>query len=135
MNSLLTVLDNNALVVLIYLNTEEVVEVTIHIFQIYLKIQKKNTRFSSGFEKSTYLFVIFLSIWKKTLPLRQLPNKTAPNYWTKSRQITEFYRISLINNILCTAYATIRACQWQALTFWFIFYLFSDQRYTSDNLR
>ena len=59
---LLTVLDNDTLVVLIYLNTEEVVEVTIHIFQIYLKIQKKNTRFSSGFEKSTYLFVIFLSI-------------------------------------------------------------------------
>ena len=59
---LLTVLDNNALVVLIYLYTEEVVEVTIHIFQIYLKIQKKNILFSIGFEKSTYLFVIFLSI-------------------------------------------------------------------------
>ena len=38
LDELLTVLDNNALVVLIYLNTEEVVEVTIHIFQIYLKI-------------------------------------------------------------------------------------------------
>ena len=35
---LLTVLDNDTLVCLIYLNTEEVVEVTIHIFQIYLKI-------------------------------------------------------------------------------------------------
>ena len=46
----------------IYLNTKEVVEVTIHIFQIYLKIQKKNTRFSSGFEKSTHLYGIFLSI-------------------------------------------------------------------------
>ena len=62
LDELLTVLDNDTLVCLIYLNTEEVVEVTIHIFQIYLKIQKKNTRFSSGFEKSTYLFVIFLSI-------------------------------------------------------------------------
>ena len=59
---LLTVLDNDTLVVLIYLNTEEVVEVTIYIFQIHLKIQKKSMRFSSVFEKLTHLFVIFLSI-------------------------------------------------------------------------
>ena len=62
LNELLTVLDNDTGISLIYLNTEEGVEVTIHIFQIYLKIQKKNTRFSSGFEKSTHLYGIFLSI-------------------------------------------------------------------------
>ena len=60
LDELLTVLDNDTLVVLIYLYTEEVVEVSI---------------FSSVFEK-------------KTLPLRQLteqihaklPNKHTPNY-------------------------------------------------------
>ena len=47
LDELLTVLDNDTLVVLIYLYTEEVVEVSI---------------FSSVFEKSTHLYVIFLAI-------------------------------------------------------------------------
>ena len=41
LDELLTVLDNNALVVLIYLNTEEVVEVTIHIFSNILENSKE----------------------------------------------------------------------------------------------
>ena len=41
LDELLTVLDNDTLVVLIYLNTEEVVEVTIHIFSNILENSKE----------------------------------------------------------------------------------------------